>query len=387
MKGRIILLLFFSAFWISAIGQNTLGQKIRIESGTYSVVSLLEMIAAQDVNLAYSSDLMPKTKINIVSNYTTVNQILKSLRAQSGIQFKVSKGLILLSYQSRMFTLVGTIQDSQTGESLIGANILINGGTTGTTTNSFGFYSITLPEGTYDVAFQYMGFRSVDLKLTLDKNIEYVVDLAEETELLDELIVSSKARDYNVENIIPGIIPINLGDQWPIPYFLGEEDIFQNSLLLPGIQSIGEDASGLNIRGGDIDQNLILLDGAPIYNPNHFYGLISIFNPEVINSVDIMKGHIPAQFGGRVSSVINIIQKEGNNKEYHISGGMGLVSGRLTIEGPVKKNESSFLVSARQSLLNFSVEDLVNESLGNSRTSFRDFNAKINWYINKKNKV
>ncbi len=128
-------------------------------------------------------------------------------------------------------------------------------------------------------------------------------------EELDEVTVFSKPPAYNIDNLIPGISPISMGDQWPIPYFLGEEDVFQNSLLLPGIRSIGEDATGLNIRGGDVDQNLILLDEAPIYNPNHFYGLISVFNPEVVNNVEIMKGYIPAKYGGRASSVINIIQR------------------------------------------------------------------------------
>jgi len=388
MKRRLTHFLFFSVFLsYLAVGQNPLQKEVHIETGIYSVVSLLNLLSDQKINLAYSSDLMPSDRVTVTSKLTTVNQVLKKIKNQTGVQFRLSDDIILLSYQRKMYTLSGTIKDSQSGEALIGASILINSGTRGTVTNTYGFYSLTMPEGTYDLSFRFVGYRSSEQKLKLDQNIEYIVSLSENTEVLDEVVVSSIAPDYNVQNTIPGISRISLGEDWPIPYFLGEEDIFQNALLLPGIQSIGEDASGLNIRGGAIDQNLILLDGAPIYNPNHFYGLISVFSPEVINTVDIMKGYIPPQYGGRASSVINIVQKEGNNQEYHVSGGMGLVSGRLTAEGPIKKNESSFLFSARQSLLNFSIEDLVNESLDDSRTSFRDFNAKINWIVNNNNKI
>ena len=388
MKGRFSHLLFFCVFYsYLASGQSPLHQNVHVEPGTYPVLSLLKTLSDQDINLAYSSDLMPKEIISISSESRTVIQILRSVRDQAGVRFSVSNNIILLSFQKRMFTLSGTVRNAQTGESLIGANVIINNSTTGTVSNSYGFYSLTLPENTYDITFRYIGFSIVKESVKLNKNIQFVVSLPENTKTLDDIIVPSKAQDFNIQNIIAGIQPISFGAQWPIPYFLGEEDIFQNSLLLPGIQSIGEDASGLNIRGGDIDQNLILLDEAPIYNPNHFYGLISVFSPEVVNNADIMKGYIPARYGGRVSSVINIVQKEGNNQEFHSSGGIGLVSGRLMVEGPLKKDEASFLVSGRQSLLNFSIEDLVNESLDDSRTSFRDFNAKINWSINKKNKV
>lgn len=388
MKKRLAHLLLFSVFFsYLACGQNPLQQEVKVKSGIYSIIVLLELLSDQHVNLAYSSDLMPKTRVEITARSKTVHQVLRSIQQQAGVRFKLSRGVILLSFRQKMYTLSGIVKNSQTGEVLIGASILINRGTTGTITNTYGFYSLTLPTATYTLSFRFIGYQPLEKEIILDKNITYIATLSSNTEELDELVISSITPDYNILNSIPGITPISFGEKFPIPYFLGEEDIFQNSLLLPGIQSAGEDASGLNIRGGDIDQNLILLDGAPIYNPNHFYGLISIFSPEVINNVDIMKGYIPPQYGGRASSVINIVQREGNNKEYHLSGGLGLVSGRFTVEGPIKRDQSSFLFSARKSLLNFSIEDLVNESLDNSRTSFRDFNTKINWNINKKNKV
>lgn len=374
-----------------AFGQNVLQQKIKIEAGTYTIISIYKILSDQNVELAYSSDQMPATSVTLNSGLMSVRQLLRSIKKQTGVQFKFLNGVILPSYQKQVFTLSGLVKDAQTGEVLIGASILINDTLNhtaiGTVTNSYGFYSLTLPMDSYSLSFRFVGYQSLKQVITLDKHINYTVNLSSKLSELQELLISSTLPDYNVQNTIPGISPINFGVQWPIPYFLGEEDIFQNSLLLPGIQSVGEDASGLNIRGGDIDQNLILLDGAPIYNPHHFYGLISIFSPEVVNNVSIMKGYIPVQYGGRAASVIDVIQKEGNSKKFCLSGGIGLVSGRLTVEGPLKKDQSSFLFSVRQSLINFSIEDFVNQSLNDSRTTFRDFNAKINWHINNKNRI
>ncbi len=387
MKRKLTLFLLSIFTFLLSQAQSPLEKTVNIAAGTYELIDILNELNRQKANLAFSSDILPSYSLSLSQKQTTVGGVLKLLQEKTGIRYQVSNELIILSYQLQMFTLSGTIRDNQTGEVLIGANIIINGGVSGTVTNSYGFYSITLPQGIYKVEFRYLGFGSSQENLSLSRNIEKVVNLEPESEVLNELVVSSISPDFNVINNVPGISQINFGEQWPIPYFLGEEDIFQNSLLMPGIRSIGEDATGLNIRGGDIDQNLILLDEAPIYNPNHFYGLISVFSPEVVNNVDVMKGYIPPQYGGRASSVINIVQKEGNNKEFHVSGGMGLVSSRLTAEGPIKIDKASFLFSARQSLLNFNIEDFINQSLDDSRTSFRDFNTKINWNINNRNKL
>ncbi|MEQ9229489.1 MAG: TonB-dependent receptor, partial [Cyclobacteriaceae bacterium] len=316
-----------------------------------------------------------------------VFEALSILKKQVGIEFKVSNEKVLLSYNRKSYTISGTIKDSQTGESLIGAAVIVGNTSTGTISNSYGFFSLTLPEGIYQLSFRYLGYESLIKEVKLESNTLANTSLKLIPQKLDQVTVTSRSPEHNITNMVPGVIPISFGDAWPIPYFLGETDIFQNSLLLPGIRSIGEDATGLNIRGGDIDQNLILLDEAPIYNPNHFYGLISVFNPEVINNVDILKGYIPPQYGGRASSVINIYQRDGNNKEFKTSGGIGIVSGRLAIEGPIVPEKSSFLLSYRRSLLNFSVEDFLNASLDESRYRFQDINLKLNWTLNPKNKL
>jgi hypothetical protein len=385
-KGHIIII-FLLSITGPVSGQSILSTSVELPLANYSVSSLLSALQDQGVNLAYSIDLLPRERVNIPRSANTLGKVLKELKAQTGIQYTFSKDIILLSHIRKLYTLSGTIKDAGSGEVLIGAAVLINDGDLGTTTNSYGFYSITLPENTYSISYRYVGYEFDAQQVDLNRNMELIVPLTQVTAELDELTISSYVANHNIENLVPGANPISFGAQWPIPYFLGEQDIFQNSLLLPGIRSIGEDATGLNIRGGDIDQNLILLDEATIYNPNHFYGLISVFSPEVINSVEIMKGYIPPKYGGRASSVINVIQREGNKKEYGVSGGIGLVSGRLTAEGPLKVDKGSFLLSIRRSLINFSVEDFVNQSLDNSRTNFQDINTKLNWDLNKYNKL
>ncbi len=387
MKNLLLSLLLTIFFAQLSWGQSVLDKELSFDKSLYEVSDLLSSIREQGIKLAYSSDVLPEKEIQLKSNPTTLRRVLNLLNSQANIQYMLSEELVILSFQEKQFTLSGSIKDRETGEALIGATIIVSEKMTGTTTNSYGFYSLTLSSGTYTIQFNYVGFEQITKTITLDKNRQEIISLAPQVSELDEVTVTSLNPVFNVDNMIPGLTPISIGDEWPIPYFLGEQDIFQNSLTLPGIRSIGEDATGLNIRGGDIDQNLILLDEAPIYNPNHFYGLISVFNPEVVNSVEIMKGHIPAQYGGRASSVINIIQREGNNQEFHASGGLGLVSGRLTVEGPIKQGESSYLVSARRSLLNFSIEDFLNASLDDSRTSFQDLNAKVNWSIDSKNRL
>lgn len=379
--------LLFS-LWRMSVAQNPLATPVEIEAGTYSVIQLIQKLQQQGAPLAFSVDLLPPTQVlTVPSKIRTTGEALQFIKKETGIRYSVSQNLIMLSYIRKIFTLSGTITDSQTGEALIGSTVLVEGTTTGTTTNAYGFYSLTLPEGVYPLVFRFVGYDAHVQELTLKSNTELSVSLKQQLAKLPELTIESIAPDFNIHNLVPGVTSINFGANWPIPYFLGEEDIFQNSLLLPGIRSMGEDATGLNIRGGDIDQNLILLDEAPIYNPNHFYGLISVFSPEVVNSVEIMKGYIPPQYGGRSSSVINIIQKEGNNQEFQVSGGLGLVSGRLTAEGPIEKGKASYLLSVRRSLVNFSIEDFINQSLDDSRTSFQDFNTKLNWNINSTNKL
>ena len=387
INSRNLLLIFALLLAFPSIGQSVLSQRIHLEHKDYSIDDLLVQLRREGLNLAYSSDILPKESIAFSSHTYTVKGILDRLQQEIGIKYKVVKETIMLNYEQILYTLSGHIRDAQSGEALIGAEIVVDDGFFGTITNSYGFYSLTLKADEYKISFRYIGYGTIQETIDLKANTQFMVGLNENSAQLEEVTISGNNPKYNIENMVPGVNPINFGKEWPIPYFLGEEDIFQNSLTHPGIRSIGEDATGLNIRGGDVDQNLILLDESPIYNPNHFYGLISVFSPEVVNNVEIMKGHIPARYGGRASSVISVIQREGNNQEFHASGGIGLVSARLALEGPIKKDVASYLISARRSLINFSIADFLNATLDESRTSFQDFNAKINWTVNPKNRI
>lgn len=387
MAKRSLLILLFTFFFQSLWCQDVLSTRIELSKREFTVLTLLDELSDKAINLAYSPDVLPNQRIEFPEKSQSLRSVLTILKNEIGIDFNVTADRITLSYNRKSYTVNGTVKDSETGESLIGAAVLIGSGNTGTITNAYGFFSLTLPEGNYKLTFRYVGYEALEKEISLTKNTVANTDLKLIPQKLDQVTVTSYAPEHNISNLVPGVSPISFGEAWPIPYFLGEKDIFQNSLSLPGIRSIGEDATGLNIRGGDVDQNLILLDEAPIYNPNHFYGLISVFNPDVINNVDILKGYIPPQFGGRASSVIDIHQRDGNNREFKTSGGVGLVSGRLSVEGPIIPEKSSFLLSYRRSLLNFSVEDFLNSSLDDSRTRFQDINLKLNWTVNSKNKL
>jgi hypothetical protein len=381
----LFIILFVFGFRLSA--QSVLDVRVDVPAGNYSIESFLKKIEEAGVSLAYSLDMLPNQRIQVAPSVTTLRAALKILRDQASIHYRISDRLVILSFVRQGVTLTGTVRDADTGEALIGASVIVNSGQLGTQTNAYGFFSLTLPKNEYLISVSFVGYEPTQESVNLESNLEKNFHLKTATAKLRDIVISSKPPEYNVENMIPGITQVSMGENWPIPYFLGEVDIFQNALLLPGIRSVGEDATGINIRGGDIDQNLILLDEAPIYNPNHFYGLISVFNPEAVNSVEIMKGYMPPQYGGRASAVVNVVQKDGNNQEFHLSGGLGLVSSRLTAEGPIVKERSSYLVSARQSMLNISVTDFINKALDDNRTSFRDLNAKVNYTLNRNNRL
>ncbi|WP_170148010.1 TonB-dependent receptor [Marinoscillum furvescens] len=369
------------AFLLMMWSSLTHGQKVddlHIPPADYPLPELLSQLAAQNIKLAYSTDKLPRIKVTIPHSPISLNEVLQLLKSHRVYHHQVSETITLTYKPPRTFTLQGIVRDAENGEVLIGASIQKVGTTSGSITNNYGHYSLTLEEGTHVIGVSFIGFKRQLDTIRLAQNLNLNFDLQPMTEQLTEVIVSAKEPDFNVESIIPGINTMDLSTKGQIPYFLGEVDILQGAALLPGINTLGEDANGLNIRGGGVDQNLILLDEATVYNPNHLFGLISVFNPEAVNNVEIMKGFVPPSYGGRASSVITVHQKEGDDQNYHITGGIGLVSARFIAEGPIKKEESSFILSGRQSLFNISLDD------GN-RSSFQDVNAKINWKFNKRN--
>ncbi|WP_452232653.1 TonB-dependent receptor [Lacinutrix sp. MEBiC02595] len=287
-----------------------------------------------------------------------------------------------LSAQEK-FTFSGTIQEATSNETLISVNIIIPELQTGTTTNEYGFYSITLPKGNYKVIISYIGFADVVETINLSQDISKNYSLVETTQNLDEVVIKENVERLNIKKPQMSVNALSSSTIKQIPAILGEPDVIKAITMLPGVTTAGEGASGFNVRGGAADQNLILLDEATIYNSSHLFGFFSVFNPDAIKDLKLYKGGIPARYGGRVSSVLDIYQKEGNSNSFHANGGIGIVSSRLLIEGPIKKEKASFLLGGRSSYAHlflplFDVD---------SKAYFYDLNTKISYKINKNNNV
>lgn len=281
------------------------------------------------------------------------------------------------------YTLSGVVTDRSSNETLIGVNIIFPELQTGTITNEYGFYSITLPKGEYNIQISYLGFTSISEMVSLveNKNINY--KLSESSESLDEVIITENVEKLNIKKPQMSVNSLAIGTIKQIPVVLGEVDVIKALTLLPGVTSAGEGASGFNVRGGAVDQNLILLDEATIFNSSHLFGLFSVFNPDAIKDLKLYKGGIPAKYGGRVSSVLDIYQKEGNSNEFHMNGGVGLVASRLLAEGPLKKEQGSFLIGGRSSYAHlflplFDIDNIA---------YFYDLNTKLSYKINQNNNV
>ncbi len=287
------------------------------------------------------------------------------------------------SNDGRVF-LSGTITNPQNGEPLVGVVVYVGKLKVGAVTNSVGYYSIELPRGQYQVEFRMVGMRQTIRNIIIYSDGALNVEMAENTNQLNEVVVSAN-RENIVRNVRMGIEKINIKMLKQIPMGMGEVDIFKSSLLLPGVQSVGEASSGYNIRGGSADQNLILLNGAPIINPSHFFGFFSAFNSDMIEDVTLYKSGIPAKFGGRVSSVMDITLKEGSMEKYNVSGGISPLTGRLMIEGPIIKKKASFIISSRTTYSDWILRQLKNIQLQKSSASFYDAQGLLTFDPNDKN--
>lgn len=289
------------------------------------------------------------------------------------------------SQQSR-FTLSGYIREDKSSELLIGVNVYIPALKTGTQSNTYGFYSITIPEGKYQVIYSYVGYKADTLIINLDKSVSHNVNLLTNTVLSTVEIRASLEKRIS-QDVQMSSIDIPIQQIKSLPAFFGERDIFKTLKLMPGIQKGTEGSSGVYVRGGGPDQNLIILDDAIVYNASHLFGFFSIFNGDAIKSVELMKGGFPARYGGRLSSVIEMNMKDGNKKEIEGEAGIGLISSRLTLEGPLVKDKSSFLVSGRRTYIDLLIRPFMNTSDGVGGYYFYDFNAKANWDFSDKNKL
>ncbi|WP_272151517.1 TonB-dependent receptor [Tenacibaculum aiptasiae] len=289
-----------------------------------------------------------------------------------------------LSFAQEKITISGTLKSETNGETLTGATVLLKGTNLGVSTNEYGFYSLTVPKGNYTLLISYLGFTTVEKEVSLNSNLKLNFELQEDTSQLDEVVINSEGlKKTNIRTPQMSVTKLSTKTIKQIPAVMGEVDIIKSIQLLPGVTNSGEGASGFNVRGGAEDQNLVLLDEAIIYNSSHLFGFFSVFNSDAIKDIKLYKGGIPAQFGGRVSSVLDIRQKEGNSKRFALTGGIGAISSRLTAEGPTFKDKGSFLLSGRASYAHLFLK-LANNS---NSASFYDLNFKTNYKIDSKNRM
>ncbi len=289
----------------------------------------------------------------------------------------------MLSLAQTKFTISGTVANKSNNETLIGATILIPEAKTSVITNSYGFYSITLPKGEYTIIISFMGFDNAEEKISLTQNTKRNFVLNEASKALEEVVIKAGSNKINISKPEMSTAKLSIATIKKMPVVMGEVDVLKSILQLPGVANAQEGSSGFNVRGGSVDGNLVLLDEAVVYNTSHLFGFFSVFNSDVIKDLKLYKGGIPANFGGRISSVLDIYQKEGNNKAFHVNGGIGTVSGRLLAEGPIVKERSSFVVAGRASYAH-----LFLKMAGEPNSAwFYDLNAKLNYKLNGKNSL
>lgn len=297
--------------------------------------------------------------------------------------------LLSLAQSAKKYTISGYVKEDATGEFLIGANVYIKELTRGTTTNQYGFYSLTVEEGDYTLVISFIGLQEYvePMKLNEDKRIN--VALKSGAIKKEEVVITGERSDRNTQETQMGVVQMPIETIKQLPAFMGEVDILKTIQLLPGVQSSGEGNTGFYVRGGGPDQNLILLDEAVVYNAAHLFGFFSVFNADAVKNIELIKGGMPANYGGRLASVLDISMKEGNSKEYHAEGGIGAIASRLTVQGPLKKDTASFIVSGRRTYADVLSKPFIpeNSTAKGSGYYFYDLNAKINYRLSDKDRL
>ncbi|NCI46392.1 TonB-dependent receptor [Sediminibacterium soli] len=310
------------------------------------------------------------------------------MRRKYGICCLLLLGYLTCAAQEK-FTFNGYVKDSLSGETLIGATLRVQSAEKGITTNQYGFFSITLPKGNYTITCSFVGYVSREIPLALNGSIQDNILLSPASALINNVTVIGRKRDNNVKTAQMGKFELSVATAKALPAFLGEVDVLKTLQLLPGVRNAGEGNAGFYVRGGGPDQNLILLDDAVVYNTGHLFGFFSIFNSDAIKNVTLIKGGMPSQYGGRLSSVVDIAMKEGNQHKTQIDAGIGLIASRFSIQGPLKKNKASYMISARRTYVDALVKPFIKKTSEyyGSGYYFYDLNAKVNYQFSEKDRI
>jgi len=308
---------------------------------------------------------------------------------QSQLRLLVSSLLLLISgsLSAQQYTVSGYLTDASNGESLIGAFMYLQENNASAVTNEYGFFSITTEAGSYTLVGSYLGYQDVSTPITLNQNQKVDVELPLDANTLDEIVVSAEAKDKNVKQLQMSVNKLDMKTINKLPTLLGETDIIRSIQLLPGVTTVGEGSAGFNVRGGSIDQNLVLLDESPVYNSSHLFGFFSVFNPDAVKDVQLYKGGIPARYGGRLSSILDVRMKEGNNKQLEVNGGVGTIFSRLAVEAPIVKDKASFIVAGRRSYIDVLAAPFLGEDQSGAVLNFYDLTLKTNYKLGEKDQM
>ena len=386
-RGRVSFIVLI-CFTIRLTAQEfTLEQVINFRSDQITIPEALKAIEQETgLLLAYPSNILPTTeeKIKVDWKNKPLGEAVKTLFPDLPMQVKIiGKNLVIKPLKNNVRRhLKGNVKDKKSGEDLIGASVMVkNHINSGVATNQYGFFSLALEAGRYDIVVSYLGYQTQTLAIDMSQSQRLDIRLDPTDNSLEEVVVIASSMPLNSTVLDKTRHQINLSDILRLSFIGGEPDVIKMVQNIPGIKTVGEGSSGLYVRGGNIDQNLILLDEAPVYNPSHFLGFFSIFHPDAIRHAELYKGNFPIEYGGRLSSVLNLKMKEGNKQQLNVEGGIGLLSSRVLVEGPITRDKHSFMVAARRSYPDIFL-DLFSSDEGGNKARFLDLNAKLNFTLN-----
>jgi len=380
---------------VKAVFGQALKTRVDISAKNIPIKEVLQSIEARyTIRFSYSDDVVPvKRLITLNLKNIYLDEALSQIFANTFIDFMENENQILFFRKKlnldpqKVFSISGFVLESSSGEPLVGVNIMRMGTAEGTSTNTYGYYSMSANSDTFHLQISYVGYETVETFILLDQNIQLNISLKDRA-TFKEVVVQGKKEELPQEISSISTLEIPIQQIQELPALFGEKDVFKVFKLMPGVQSGSEGQAGMYVRGGGPDQNLIILDDATVYNAFHLFGLFSLFNGDALRSAELTKGGFPARYGGRLSSVMDVHMKDGNKQEFHGSGAIGLLSSSLTLEGPIKKDVSSFLITGRRMYL---LDLLVNPFLQNQNANltfyFYDITAKANWVFSDKNKV
>lgn len=384
----LLLIIIFHTSSVMALTPNT---KVTLRVKNAKLEDFLNILEnSTGYSFIYGEEIKLRKRITINIDKKPLQEVLQQVFENEEISFQFEGKHILLNKKeikavSRKYTISGYITDGTSLETLIGANIFESRHSQGTTTNPYGFYSLTIPEGEINLKYSYIGYESLNKTIHLKKDTTINI-LMKDNYLMQEVVILSDKTETGIRATQMSAIDIPVNHIKNIPGVLGEVDVLKSIQLVPGVQSGVEGSAGIHVRGGGPDQNLILLDGVPLYNVEHVLGFFSVFTPEAVKKVSFFKGSFPARFGGRLSSVVDVRTNDGDMQKYHGTFSLGLLSSKIQLEGPIIKNKTSFNISARRSYLDLVMKPFLPKD-EKGGYYFYDVNAKVNHKFNDKNRL